>query len=280
MKRVLLLLSLPLFVCAGDDEAEEQRSNKIKKALGLGVAYSILTDIKLPNTKLTKDDFATLMQITICAETIDVSHNEIDGFTRTNRRMGVISLDVSDNKFVGSFPLSSALYLFPDLKTLKFNNHTNVTGVLFPPDMRNDTLETLEARNTGMALINLEPFFRYLSLRVLDLSESKGLGCIELPRSYARPGKNNYDSYILQVLLKNTKKDFSFLKQKVKINTPDAEKVIAASILVGGVAGRLIYIESPLGPLAGGIIGMLMGCAFANCLPNRGQRAIIEFVTK
>lgn len=271
MKRVLLLLSLPLCIFASDDEKEEKARNKIVKLLNHGVDRTTLTEVALRNHNLNNDDFAVLLQEVPNAESIDVRHNDINAIGKVEKHYKCVSLDLSNNAFAGEFPLATLAGNFSKLSTLKINNN-KITGFDFR-GRANDVLKLLEARNTRCSEIDLKPCIKYFSLEELDLSGSK-----ELQNVYMGAISGSYGSYVLKVVLKNTKANF-LDQDEIRIHTGTAVCVLLLSAVAGAGVGWFLG-QSESATTAGFGCGFALGFPLMQCLPNGGKRMLVQFVTK
>lgn len=279
MKRILfsLLVSIPFLSFASDTESEEQRIAKIQKAFSKGTNCANLRNVVLQNANLTNEDFATITRSMLDAETLDVSHNNINGFVMDIRPCASLtSLDLSDNKFTKSFSLSLVFSNFPQLETLKINNNA-ITGFDFKKGHctakgYSSSLNIVEARNTNVVAMDLKCFMTRIPLQILDLSDSQKL--FHLYTS----GVDSDNRMPLKVIVKNTKHDFS-TRGDLKVYTMTAGGMLIASVVVGAGAGYF-FGRSEGATVTGSACGLAIGLPLIHCLPNRGQKVVAEFVTK
>jgi hypothetical protein len=279
MKSMLwLLLSIP-FVMFGSESEYEKYANvlKITKLLGDISNPSYCTNITLQKKNLDNDDLAILLQQTPNAESIDVSFNEITAIENVKQQHTSCKvLNLSDNKFTKSFPISLVLSRFPKLETLKLNNN-KISCFDFKGDnsyfKKHDTfLKVVEARNTDFIAMDLKHFMRWSPLQELDLSESEKLGHV-YSSDFGFVGR-----IPLKVILKGTKHDFS-TQSDIKKYTVTALVVLISSATVGASVGWFLG-GAGAATTTGVVCGLGAGFPLINCLPNEGKRAAVKFVTK
>jgi hypothetical protein len=91
----------------------------------------------------------------------------------------VKKFDLSDNSFIGDFPLTAFLRAFPNLETLSINNNTRITGFAIDKDYKNTKLKVLNVENSGCEKVPVSDFYKNFELETLDLSESKQLASVD-----------------------------------------------------------------------------------------------------
>lgn len=287
MKRILLLLlTVPFIVCASDydDNAallarkqEEERIEKIQKAFSNATNCANVCNVVLQKVNLTNYEFSTLTRIVPKAESLDVSHNKINYFNADIQLCtSFTSLDLSNNAFTGSFPISFILSRFPKLETLKINNN-KISCFDFKGDdnylkKHDNSLKVVEARNTDFIAMDLKYFMMCTPLQVLDLSESQKL-------SHLYSSDFGHITRVpLKVILKDTKHDFS-TQSGIKKYTSTACVVLILSAAVGASVGWFLG-GSEATAATGGACGLGVGFPLIHCLPSEGKRVVVEFVTK
>lgn len=271
MKGILFLMSLPLCIFASDDEKEAKAHNKIQTLLKQGVDGTTFTNIVLKNRNLNNDDFAVLLQEAPNAESIDVCHNHINAIDKVEKNYKCVSLNLSNNAFTGEFPLATLADKFVKLKTLKINNN-KITEFDFRY-RRQHPLNLIEAQNTLCSEIDLKPCIKYFSLETLDLSRSTKLKKINMSAV-----SGSYGSYVLKVVLKNTKANVSD-RDGVRIYTGAAVGMIILSAVAGAGVGWCLG-QSESATTAGFGCGLALGFPLMQCLPNGGKKMLVQFVTK
>lgn len=284
MKRYILLICLPLFMCAADNT-----QNRVPNLLAQN---SNATELDWSNQNLTNQDFTNL--------TIEASH--------------VKKLDLSNNSFVGKFPLSTVLRAYTNLETLKLNNNTQLTEFELEDDFTNNKLKTLEAENTGFETVDLNALRPKIRLDILDLSRCKQLkkfimfGYMPHTDSDHCINVHMRDVVMPEVHLKKYKEAGIFESSRAAsirsacsmlslilacsggmlacnyaqghcvtspIALPENDRSVATGI---SLANAGIWLAPPA--FAAGAFGFkCIGGAIAYCLPNHGKVTAIKFIT-
>lgn len=287
-----LLIGIPFVLCASEEEKQVEKTLVYKTIKSFNQTNAGTLDFS--NSNLSNNDFTELLNGLNGPKKIDVSHNNIDKFSKTlNLCSTLLILNVSDNKFANAFPLEQCLELFPKLTELAINNNEVTQLAKYNPDWRhNSSLKKYEARNTQCASINIGWLQRQLDLTTLDISDST-----MLTRLSGAVSDKGDDVPPLQVILKNTSiplKRLNLYKQQAWIESKAKDNLRFGTALGMALFFGITYsVLVPQASIAengqsyvmwgfiGGALGAYLGHIYAcNTLPNHGDHQVINFITK
>jgi hypothetical protein len=239
---------LLVFVTCNGAEHKKQEPEVYQSPVNNLDALHTLTTVVLNNKFLTNIDFKNLINGATCAESIDVSNNNIAAFEQDIRPLKSLrQLNLSNNSFDGQFSLipnrcllscftpdsPACLALFPNLEKLQVNNNKITSFAV--GSFSNNTLKILEAKNTDCAEINLLEIYKHLRLDILDLSDSKLLS--RFTHMPLLEGSITKDTYTLQVNLANTVIPEVDMKNYKKLGNIDIQcvRIMKNTVIILGV---------------------------------------------
>jgi|GEM_PF-4049762 len=267
------LLWLPCMVYAGD---EKNYHEKVPAVISMRIDVSLLQRMILQRCALDNSSFNKLCDLPNM-KFCDVSFNSINDVSlgiSMNNCGKVSSLDLSSNGFNGSLSVGKLLQLFPTLQMLNVDDN-KITDFLFSHNSKkidNNTLKTISARNTHCVSLDLSVMLKHYSVQCLDLSDSKKL------RHICFSDHKVADTNVLQIILKNTTRDFSHYHHEGNVLSEAAVNLVLWSGAVSALGAALLY-QLPGASMGGGCFGMGFGMLLAHMLPNNGRRKLIEYVT-